>query len=282
MSPGTRRIAPPYLDSVRRRRRADLVGECVPSTAGGFVEPLLDGGAVAVALLARHPEWSFVLGSPNRDLVTVWETVRTQGRELVERVAFHAARHSPAYFEAERELASTLAAAHPESTDAPVLSDVLRAARFVYLRGTAAPGPDGVPRQSFSDAVLGREVPAFDASGVLELAAVLSDRDVEFVLGEPFAFLPWVGDDDVVLLEVPTAASAEALRTLRSFTGAVTAKGAALLLAGGGGEASPAAFDSWRELTRLDGPDERAAKPGSSRPAEPMWGNRALHRRNRP
>jgi site-specific DNA-adenine methylase len=274
-----RRLAPPYLDSVRRRRQADRLLEYVPAAAGGYVEPILDGGAVAVALLARHPEWSFVLGSPNRDLVTVWATVRAEARALVERVAFHAARHSPAYFLAERELALQAGdradATHRSEVtgvpDEPIGSDVERAARFIYLRGTSAPGPGGLPLQHFDDAVPGRDEPAFDAAGLLELASILRDRDVEFLVGSPFSFLPAVREDDVVFLDPPTGASVEA-RELRSFTGAVTAKGGALLLPGSSA-GSPEGVAAWRDLRRLDEPAGRSAESDLG-----VWGNTPLRR----
>lgn len=277
MSRAARRITPPYLDSVRRRRQAELLLEFVPATARGYVEPLLDGGALAVALLARHPEWSFVLGSGNRDLVCVWATVRAQAEHLVERVAFHAARHSAAYFAAEREFAGET----PDPGERPegeAAVDVDRAARFIYLRGTAAPGSGDLPRQDFADAVLGRDVLAFDAAGVLELAAVLRDRDVEFLVGAPFAFLPAVWEDDLVLLEAP--ASADTLKALRSFAGAVTAKGAALVLHPG--SVAPAeGFAAWRDLKRVDATESGPGGEGVAGTREPesaVWGNRVLQR----
>ena len=251
--PATRRIPSPYLESPRRRRVAGFLAEAAPEEIRGCFVPLLDGGSAAIAMLQRHPEGWFGFSSPNPDVVAVWETVRDDVDGLIAGIQGLVAGHDPARFAAVCD--QTV-----ESVERMTATE--RAARFVYLRGTARIGADGEPLQRFDAAEYGRDTVAFDVAGLRALAELLRSRDVAISVRGLFEVLAEVGEDDVVLLD-PPAESRDA-RELRSFVGAVAAKGAGLVAS----DLGDGFYAGWPGLVRLaESPDD-----------EPIWVNTVLQR----
>jgi hypothetical protein len=235
-SGAARRILSPYLDSPRRRRTAGLLAAAAPGELRGCFVPLIDGGATAIALLQAHPEGWFALSSPNPDVVAVWESLRDDVDGLLAGIQELAASHGHATFAAARD--RTIA-------DIDRMPAVARAARFVYLRGTAKTDAEGEPLHQFEHAELGRDTVAYDALATRDLAGLLRERDVTISRRGLFDLLPEVGEDDVVVLD-PPAAVPDA-RELRSFVGAVTAKGAGVLARDLGG----GFYAGWPGMVRL-------------------------------
>jgi hypothetical protein len=243
-----RRVSSPYLDSVRNRRLAGFTLDASPSYLHSYVEPFLDGGAVAIALMQRHPDAVFRLNSANPELLDVWRVVRADVEAFLDAVALLGEQHGPAFFAAARDLSTDAVARMPP---------VERAARFVYLRGTARPDAAGGPLQWFGDAAYGRETMAFDEASVRGLAELLRDTDVRFSTESLFGMLPNVGEDDLVLLDPPFGREPASERELRSFASAVAAKGAFLLAPGGAHPESASAsggdaYAGWPGMSRLD------------------------------
>ncbi|MFB2583786.1 hypothetical protein [Herbiconiux liukaitaii] len=218
----SRRIDPPYFDTVAARRRARLVAEIAPEGLRGFVEPYLDGGATALAVLQRLPEVSVTLASTVDDIVTTWEVVRDDPEALIGAVRSFVEGHSDAQFLAVRGQGSG--------------SPLERAARFCYLRGAAAPDARGRPPRAVDSALPGRDAVVFDEANLRALSALLARSDVTLVRASPFALLPRVQDEDLVYLDTliaqaedgdggdPTRGPA-ADREVRSLVGAITARG---------------------------------------------------------
>ncbi|MCS5719684.1 hypothetical protein N1027_16245 [Herbiconiux sp. CPCC 205763] len=249
----SRRIPSPYLESPRRRRVSGFLAAAAPEEIRGCFLPLLDGGAAAIALLQRHPEGWFGFSSPNPDVMAVWESVRDDVGGLVAGIQDLAAAHDPARFAAVRD--------QPAET-VERMPSVTRAARFVYLRGTARPDAAGEPLQEFGDAHYGRDAVAFDAAGLRELATLLRSRDVSLSVGSLFEVLREVGEDDVVVLDPPSAA--QDARELRSFVGALAAKGAGVIAS----DLGDGFYAGWPGMVRL----------AESANDEPVWVNTVLQR----
>jgi hypothetical protein len=251
--PATRRIPSPYLESPRRRRVAGFLAAAAPDEIRGCFVPLLDGGAAAIGLLQRHPEGWFGLSSPNPDIVAVWESVRDDVDGVIAGILALADAHQPASFADVRDQSAETVERMPP---------VARAARFVYLRGTARPDATGEPLQRFADAEYGRDAVAFDAAGLRELAKLLRARDVAVSVRGLFGVLPEVGEDDLVVLDPP--AGAQDARELRSFVGALAAKGAGVLAS----DLGDGFYAGWPGMVRLaESPDD-----------EVVWVNTVLQR----
>jgi hypothetical protein len=261
MSPRIR-VSSPYLDTVRNRRIADAAIEVVPDPVSGYVEPLLNGGAVAIALLQRHPDAVFRLNSPDAALVEVWEVVHDEVEPLIEEVSRLRRSHDPACFAEVRDLPPSVV----EQS-----SPVERAARFVYLRGSAR-GDQAGPLREFSGANYGRDSVAFDEASVRGLHELLRARDVRFSAHALFGTLAAIGEGDLVYLDPAAADRSGPPRELRSFVSAVAAKGAFLLAPGEGHPRPDSGVDDtyagWPGMSLLDsGPD-----------AERLWANSLLVR----
>ncbi|WP_382305957.1 hypothetical protein [Herbiconiux sp. UC225_62] len=253
MTSGARRIPSPYLESPRRRRIGGFLAAAAPDELRGCFVPLLDGGAAAIALLQGHPEGWFGLSSPNADVVAVWQSVRDDVDGVIAGIELLAAGHDTAAFARVRDQPAESVERMPPAE---------RAARFVYLRGTARPDAAGELLQSFAEAQYGRDTVAFDATGLRDLADLLRARDVTVSERGLFGVLPEVGEDDLVVLD-PPAAGPDA-RELRSFVAAVAAKGAAVLAR----DLGDGFYAGWPGLVRT------AASPGD----EPVWVNTVLQR----
>ncbi len=245
----------PYLDDPHRRRAAGFLTDAVPDELRGCFVPLLDGGAAAIALLQRHPEAWFALSSPNADVIAVWDAVRDDAEAVVAGVRELAAGHDPQTFAAVRDIRADELQRMPAAE---------RAARFVYLRGTARPGVTGEPLALFGDAEYGRDTVAYDAGAVRALGRLLRERDVALSVRGLFEVLPEVGEDDVVVLDPP--AGAVVARELRSFVGAVTARGAGIVAS----DLGDGFYAGWPGLLRAD--------PTSAPDDEPVWVNTVLQR----
>ncbi|MCS5733401.1 DNA adenine methylase [Herbiconiux daphne] len=279
-----RRLSSPYLDSARNRRLADFALAATPERVDAYVEPFLDGGAVAVAMMQRHPDASFRLNALQPEVAEVWSVVRDDVEPFLDEVARSAGRHGPEFFTETRDLP-------PAAIEA--LTPAARAARFVYFRGASRSHPVTGPLQRFDGALYGRDSIAFDETNVRGLSALLRGTDVRFSSESLFGVLPVVREDDLVYLDAPfgapggsgagtstgsaagTGAGTNAgvngglEREVRSFVNAVAAKGALLLAPGGRHpDADAGTFAAWPGFSRLDDPDDE----------QPLWGNTLLLR----
>ncbi|SDZ00321.1 hypothetical protein [Herbiconiux ginsengi] len=253
MTPPARRIPAPYLESPRRRRVGGFLAAAAPDEIRGCFVPLLDGGTAAIALLQRHPEGWFGFSSPNADVVAVWEGVRDDVDGVIAGIQELAAGHSATAFARVRDQPAESVERMPRAA---------RAARFVYLRGAARSDADGEPVPHVAEAEYGRDTVAFDAAGLRELANLLRARDIAFAVRGLFEVLPEVGEDDLVVLD-PPAPEPDA-RELRSFVGALAAKGAGVLAR----DLGDGFYAGWPGMVRI------AESPGD----EPVWVNTVLQR----
>jgi len=229
-------IRSPYLESVAARRRATILAEYLPSRLDGFVDLALDGGSLAITVMSRHPGAFVTMASTESELLTVWQAAQSEPEALVDAVTFHGDRHSRSYFAALRDSAVRGDAGRAGEVGAASES-VERAARFVYLRGSARADAHGRPLRRFDEAEYGRDSVAFDASNLLALGRLLAQRDIAFLERPPFEVLGDIREGDLVLLDPPAdEVGGPSPRELRSLAGSITARGG-LVLAPGGGDA---------------------------------------------
>ncbi|MEF2976676.1 DNA adenine methylase [Subtercola sp. YIM 133946] len=295
-------IAPPYLYGSGRRRPPALLAQAVPARFGSYIEPFLGSGARAIAVMQQHPGASFVLNSSNPDLLAVWDALLTDPGRLIGLVAGLAAGHDRRQFDGQR------LAGLREQQPLPAMD---RAARFVYLSGTAEGNGLAGAADDFASARFARDTVAFDAANLRALGRLLAGRDVRLSGRQPFDLLPQIHEDDIVFVDppYPVAAAGEpgqagqprvpgeprppgeplgsaaapppgeprgsaaprgaapTPREVKSFVAAVTAKGAAVLLAGHPVDETPAGASGWSTLSRLPTDD-----------GAPLWANSLLHR----
>ncbi|WP_172582338.1 DNA adenine methylase [Subtercola boreus] len=272
MSPRSRPLHPPYLHPGGTRRLADFALECVPEYFGDYYEPFLGGGALAIALMERNPGRTFRLSSDDSELVITWQVLQSDVGRLVRLVGEHRERHDHVH------RAAVEAQADPESAGgssgstessravgaARSLSPVERAARFVYLRGSA-----------------GRDTVAFDEVNLRGVARLLQNRDVTVRERHFYDIVAEVREEDLVYFDPPFAGAGPGFdRETRSLANTLTARGAYLLApepsAPGTGE--PAVYTGWKTMAV-------AADRGDG---DRLWANgtldrvrrRAAHRRD--
>ncbi|MCS5721801.1 hypothetical protein N1028_15635 [Herbiconiux sp. CPCC 203407] len=210
------RVDPPYFDSVRARRDARLAALTASEELRGFVDPFVDGGAAALAVLQRFPDASVTLASTDEELVATWEAVRDEPEAVIRSMRGLVGGHGPAQFAAVRADAASAGAE--------------RAARFIYLRGAAAPDARGRPPVDVASATMGRGDVVFDEANLRAVSALVARSDVAFERLSPFALLPRVQEDDLVYLDTDSAGAVSAgPRELRSLVGAITARGGQVL-----------------------------------------------------
>ncbi len=254
-------MAAPYLVSARSRHLAELALECLPERVDGYLEPFLDSGSVALAVLREHPDAAVTLCSPHADLVLAWEAARDEPEALISALAFHAERHSEPYFRAE--------------LDSDPSAPVQRAARFAYLRGTADLDGGGRMRSDFAGARPARERLALDPAGIRSLSVLLRRSDVTIEVRRPFETLQLVREDDLVLFDPPFGAAEASVREVRSLLNGAVARGALVLAPTPGWEGEvPVDPELYRGWAGMAPANDRADD-------ERLWAGGTLQRRLR-
>ncbi|RFA11418.1 hypothetical protein B7R21_13250 [Subtercola boreus] len=237
---------------------ADFALECVPEYFGEYYEPFLGGGAVAIALMERKPGTTFRLSSDHSELVITWQILQSDVGRLVQLVAQHRDRHDHVH------RAAVVAQADPESAGGSAgsagspgspgsagsagslanlgalasLSPVERAARFVYLRGSA-----------------GRDTVAFDEANLRGVSRLLMNRDVTIRERHFYDIVAEVREEDLVFFDPPFAGAgsgtgSEFVRETRSLADTLTARGAYLLAPEPAApeEGAPAVYAGWKTM----------------------------------
>ncbi|GLK18713.1 DNA adenine methylase [Herbiconiux flava] len=232
----------------------------MPEVLDGYAEPFLDGGATAIAVLTARPEVVATLFGQNPAVVEVWQVVRDDVDALIRTLRWLEDRHSPAFFAGVRER-------DLDPASASSLSPAERAARYVYLRGTARPDARGdQPRvvtrvaadPGAAPVEYGRDAVPIDETGLRMLARLLGDRDVTLAARPPFELLGELREDELLWLDPTDAAGDVSPRELRSLVGSAVARGAAVLAPG------HPLLDGARELAVLARPADDVTLLGSA------------------
>ena len=115
-----------------KRRVLDFIEECLPTKFGNYHEPFLGGGAVALHVMARHPEPTYYLSDLNSELINAWQCVKDNPEEVIEIATIHSDRMDKAYYLYLRN--------HDRRGVLHLLSPEERAARFITLCNNAFGG----------------------------------------------------------------------------------------------------------------------------------------------
>ncbi|MCU1478028.1 MAG: hypothetical protein JWQ64_2721 [Subtercola sp.] len=299
-------IGPPYLFGASRRRPASQVLQTVPEHFGDYHEPYLGGGARAIAVMQSHPDAIYQLHSASAELGAVWRALPAAIDDIVARVLEHVALHSRSHFDEVRRQALSGDAGSGEAGSGDAGSgdvgsgdagsgdvgsgdvgsgDADRAARFIYLCGSAQGGGAAGAADDFATAQFGRDTVAFDESNLRALAALLADRDVRVDARPLFDQIAVIREVDFVFLDAPTterppltAVRAAGLRELKSFVSTVTARGAFVLLAGHPSDDEVGGAATWNGVVRLDELAHRDGRGHGDGGGEVFWANSLLVR----
>jgi DNA adenine methylase len=142
-----------------------VLRRCMPTSFGRYFEPFLGGGAMFFSLCPRNAS----LSDSNEDLIQCYQTVRDRPEEVTQHV-----RNLPVN---EKEF-YRIRAMRPED-----LSDVARAARFIYLNKTCFNGLYRVNKQGHFNTPFGhlKRVTLVDALNLKAVSTALAKATVRCV-----------------------------------------------------------------------------------------------------
>ena len=134
----------------------------MPRTFGRYFEPFLGGGALFFDLLPARA----VLGDSNQELISCFETVRDKPGELIEHLGTLRVSKEEYY--------------RTRSINPKTLSDVARAARFIYLNKTCFNGLYRVNKNGVFNTPFGlhKRVSLADSKNLLAASAALQNADL--------------------------------------------------------------------------------------------------------
>jgi DNA adenine methylase len=148
----------------------DFIDENTPEFSV-YHEPFLGGGAVALHLLRKRPEATFMLSDLNAEIIHTWEQTRSNPEQLIALLQEHAARHSREYFQSVRNWDRR------EQWES-FYSPVERASRFIYIASTAFGGMWNTNDQN--ECISGFGKPEFrpKTTNLIRVSRLLNKRDV--------------------------------------------------------------------------------------------------------
>jgi DNA adenine methylase len=99
-----------------------------PKKITTYLEPFVGGGAIAFYIIQKYKPRKVVLSDINEELINVYTIVRDQVDELIELLKKYKKKHDDDFYYDVR------------AQDPAIMSDVTRAARFIYLNKTCFNG----------------------------------------------------------------------------------------------------------------------------------------------
>ena len=111
-----------------KRQLLDSIMPLVNKNCSTYVEPFIGGGAVFFDLQPKKA----IINDYNEELINVYLTIRDYPEELIKALEIHRQNSSEEYFYTVRAM--------DRDTDYGQLSDVVRAARIMYLNKTCYNG----------------------------------------------------------------------------------------------------------------------------------------------
>jgi DNA adenine methylase len=145
-----------------KSRLVPILRQCVPENYGRYFEPFLGGGALFFDLLPANA----VLADSNYELVHCYKTVRNWPGEVIECLSTLTVNSSEYY---------RIRATNPET-----LTDVARAARFIYLNKTCFNGLFRVNKQGLFNTPFGqyKTVALADSKNLVAVSVALKNADL--------------------------------------------------------------------------------------------------------
>ena len=111
-----------------KRRLIKQIETYFPLQVDRYFEPFLGGGAVAFHIIRRYHPQEVHLSDINEELINAYSVVQADVGSLIKLLKGYRERHSKKTYYEVRE------------ADAKLLSDIQRAARFIYLNRTCFNG----------------------------------------------------------------------------------------------------------------------------------------------
>jgi len=162
-----------------------------PKKFNRYIEPFVGSGAVLFYILQKYPDKEVIISDVNKDLIKSYKVIKENVEVLIKKLREHQRKHSKEYY-------YTIRLVDPET-----LSDVDKAARFIYLNKTCfnglyrvnAKGKFNVPIGSYKNPDIVQEDRLRAVSKLL--------RNVK-ILNESFeGVLKYVKKDDFVYFDPP-------------------------------------------------------------------------------
>lgn len=145
-----------------------------PQNYNQYYEPFVGGGSVFYDVSPQEA----VISDSNGELINVYETIRNDTKELIEILREHAHLNTKDYYMHIRAL-------DRDSNVFSQLSDIDRAARFIYLNKTGFNGLHRVNQKGQNNVPYGKydKPNIIDEKNLNNLHAWLNNRDVTFLHG---------------------------------------------------------------------------------------------------
>ena len=195
-----RAVKPFYSWVGGKRRVLDFIEECLPAKFGNYHGPFLGGGAVALHVMARHPEPTYYLSDLNKELINAWECVRDTPEDVIEISTIHSERMDKQYFLYLRN--------HDRRGTLHLLSPEERAARFITLCNNAFGGMYAENEQGHCRSSFGM-VRTLQIDNLRAVSELLNTRNVILNAQSFERGLDHVTAGDLVYLDPPYADDAD-------------------------------------------------------------------------
>ena len=272
----------PYVGG--KRRMLDLIDENTPPF-DVYHEPFLGGGAVALHLIRKHPDATFMLSDLNHEIIHAWEQTRSNPERLVELLQEHAARHSREYF---------LSVRNWDRRDywETFYSPVERASRFIYITSTAFGGMWSANDENQCTSSFGKPEFRPKILNLMRVSRLLNKRQVHLRQASFESTGRYFAAGDFVYLDPPYATDHDDYegwdgyqgggglgpdfqRKVKEFINRQTDKGVLVLASNASTRTTETLYAGWnrisRELAWTSGSTNRVA-------TEALWGNLHLAR----
>jgi len=99
-----------------------------PKKFNRYIEPFVGSGAVLFYILQKYPDKEVIISDVNNELITAYKVVKTDVENLIKKLIIHQNNHHKEYYYKIRAI------------DPKTLSEVDKAARFIYLNKTCFNG----------------------------------------------------------------------------------------------------------------------------------------------
>lgn len=149
-----------------KRQLLPILKDNLPKSFNNYFEPFLGGGALFFSLKSTFHETKKVyLNDLNTELINTYNVVKNSPDELIEALTVHSKNNSSDYFYIIRALDRT--------DNFNELSDITRAARFIYLNKTCFNGLYRVNQKNQMNAPYGR----YKHPNIINKEVILADSD---------------------------------------------------------------------------------------------------------
>ena len=169
----------------------------LPKKIERYIEPFVGGGAVAFYIITNHPEVKeVILSDVNEELINTYKQVRNNVEELIVELKKHKEYHS----EKDKEYYLEIRATNPEE-----LTQLKRAARFIYLNKTCFNGIYRVNKNGGFNVPMGRykNPKICDEESLRKISRLLKKVKLSLSVGPFEKSLSFSKKDDFIYFDPP-------------------------------------------------------------------------------